>query len=67
VARDPQDLGLGISVFAKSKGARRNRKSANCDGSHGDCVEYNTWHQALSARVSDIQVFGIASGDILKY
>jgi hypothetical protein len=66
VARDPEDSGLGTSVFAKSKGARINRKAASCDGSHGDCVEYNTWHRASALGVWRRKVFDIVSGDIQR-
>jgi hypothetical protein len=46
VARDPEDSGLGTSAFVKSRGARRSREAASCDGSHGVCVEYHTWYRA---------------------
>jgi hypothetical protein len=55
VARDPEDSGLGTSAFVKSKGARRSREGASCDGSHGACVEYYTWHRASA--------FGVVKGE----
>jgi hypothetical protein len=67
VARDPEESGLGTSAFSRSKGARRNSEAPSCDGSHGDCVEYNTWHRHLGTRGSEIQGLDIASGDIPKY
>jgi hypothetical protein len=67
VAQDPQDSGLGISAFAKLKGARRNSESASCEGSHRNCVEYSTWHRHLGTRGSKIQRLGITSGDVPKY
>jgi hypothetical protein len=67
VARDPEDSGLGTSAFSKSKGARRKREVASCDGTHGDCVEYNTWHRAFGARSVEGQVFDIVSDDIPRF
>jgi hypothetical protein len=63
VARDPVESGFGTSAVSALKGARRNRESASRDGSHGDCVEYRTWHRVFGARRLEKQVFGITSGD----
>jgi hypothetical protein len=67
VARDPEESGLGTSAYSRSKGTWRNGEAASCDGSHGDGVEYNTWHRHLGTRGSELQGLGIASGDIPKY
>jgi hypothetical protein len=50
VARDPVESGFGTSAVPALKGARRNHESASRDGSHGDCVEYRTWHRGFGAR-----------------
>jgi hypothetical protein len=55
VARDPVESGLGTSAFSKSKGSRRNSEVPSCDGSHGDRVEYNTWHRTSA--------FGVLKGE----
>jgi hypothetical protein len=55
VARDPEESGLGTSVFSKSKGARRNSEAPSCDGSHGDGAEDSTWHRTSA--------FGVLEGE----
>jgi hypothetical protein len=64
VARDPEESGLDTSAFSKSKGERRDSEVPSCDGSHGDCMEYRTWHRHFGTRGSGIQGFNIASSDI---
>jgi hypothetical protein len=63
VARDPEGSGFGTSATSKSKGAQRDREVPSCDGTHGSCVERNTWHRAFGARRLEEQVFGIANSD----
>ena len=63
VARDPEGSGFGTSATSKSKGAQRDREVPSCDGTHGSCVERNTWHRAFGARRLEEQVFGITSSD----